>query len=196
MCQLAEERVRGLDFTLPAASGEIKNSREYNGYCKTPEKHVRMLLESLGICYAESSFLDIGCGKGAVLRVAAGMPFCRVAGIELDRELVGIAQRNMKRLGLENVECIQGNAASFDRYGEFNVFFLFNPFSAAVLAQVTGKILQTLEDSPREITIIYHHPLHSSLLDVPGLHRTGVFYDRLKQYETYVYSNRAQGSIQ
>lgn len=190
MCQFAVEKMRGLDFTLPAASEEIQNSREYNGYCKTPEKHMALILQSLRVPYAESSFLDIGCGKGAVLREASKVPFRRVAGIELDGELTEIARHNMKKLGLERVECIQGNAVTFERYGEFNVFFLFNPFSSAVLSQVLEKILQTLEDSPREIYIIYHHPVHHHLLDVPGLHRESVLYDRLKNYETYIYTNR------
>ena len=152
LCQFAVEKMRGLDFTLPAASEEIQNSREYNGYCKTPEKHMALIL--------------------------------------LDGELTEIARRNMKKLGLERVECIQGNAVTFERYGEFNVFFLFNPFSSAVLSQVLEKILQTLEDSPREIYIIYHHPVHYHLLEVPGLHRESVLYDRLKNYETYIYTNR------
>lgn len=35
--------------------------------------------------------MDIGCGKGVVLRVAAGYPFEKVAGIEIDERLAAIA---------------------------------------------------------------------------------------------------------
>lgn len=190
LCQYAVERVRGLDFTLPAASEEIQASRDYNGYTKTPEKHMERLLQSLDISYADSRFLDIGCGKGAVLRVASRLPFQKVAGLELDDGLIRTAQRNMKILGLDQVECIHANALDFDRYGEFNVFFLFNPFSYGILSQVLDTLLDTLKENPREIHIIYHHPLHYQLLEKAGLHREGIFYDKLKDYETYIYSNR------
>lgn len=189
LCQFAWEKIRGLDFTLPAASEEVKQSDCYNGYCKTPEKHVEMLLRSLGIPYSESAFLDIGCGKGAVLRVAKQFPFRRVAGVELDKELVETARRNMRILGLRDVECIWGNALEFGRYKEFNVFFLFNPFSYEILEQVLGKILASLEGDSRQIYILYHHPLHYQLMEQAGLRRTGVLYDKLKDYETYIYSN-------
>lgn len=192
LCQFAYEKLRGLDFTLPAASEEVCQSTLYNGYTKTPEKHVERLLRSLEAPYAESGFLDIGCGKGAVLRVARRFPFRRVAGVELDRGLAATAQRNMEILGLADVECICGNALEFEQYGEFDVFFLFNPFSCEVLEQVLGKILASVEENPRAITLLYHHPLHYQLMERAGLRRESVLYDKWKGYETYIYSNRWQ----
>lgn len=190
LCQYAVEKIRGLDFTLPAASEEVKASRDYNGYTKTPEKHMERLLQSLDISYKDSRFLDIGCGKGAVLRVASRLPFQKVAGLELDEDLIRIARRNMQILGLNQVECIHANALEFDRYGEFNVFFLFNPFSDDILSQVLDVMLKTLEENPRDIYIIYHHPLHYQLMENAGLRRVSVFYDKLKNYETYIYTNK------
>lgn len=182
------EKVRGLDFTLPAANELVINSDEYNGYCKTPEKHMEMIFESMNMDFSQSSFLDVGCGKGAVLKVAKKFNFKNVAGIDLDENLIRIARRNMKILKYPDVKCICANALKFKDYGEYDVFFFFNPFSLEILEQVLGKILESVKNYPREIYIIYHHPLHYQLMEKMGLHRKIVLYDKLKDYETYIYS--------
>ncbi len=53
-----------------------------------------------------------------------------------------------------------------------------------------ASILKSCEEHPREIHIIYHHPLHHEVMEKAGLRREAVLYDKLKDYETYIYSNR------
>ncbi len=187
---LLQEKLMGLDFTLPAASVEVEASDKLNGYCKTSEKHLHTVLDALGRRVYRSNFLDIGCGKGSVLRTARDFPFRRVAGLELDPELVRIAKSNMRRLGMKSVEVLQGDALTFTQYSDFDVFFLFNPFTSEILQPVLSTILQSLEEKPREIRIIYHHPVYGQLLEDAGLYREAVLYDKLKGYETYIYCNR------
>ena len=46
----------------------------------------------------DTRILDVGCGKGVVLKEAAGFPFERIAGIELQEGLVETAERNFRIL--------------------------------------------------------------------------------------------------
>ncbi len=184
------EKARGLDFTLPAASDEVINSDVYNGYCKTPEKHMEKILDSLDVDYTRCGFIDIGCGKGAVLRVARKFPFQKIAGIDIDADLIKIARRNMQILKYPEIQCIAGNALEFRQYGDFDVFFFFNPFSREILEQVVAAILESQEKRPRKIWVIYHHPLYFQVMENAGLHREAVLHDKLKDYETYIYSSR------
>ena len=88
--------------------------------------------------------LDVGAGKGVVLKEAAKFPFTKIAGIELQDELVQIANNNFRILKLENrVQCIQANALEYDGYHNYNVFFFFNPFSEEILQRVTDKIFRS-----------------------------------------------------
>lgn len=190
LLEYGKERARGLDFTLPAANDEVIQSDEYNGYCKTPEGHMEKILNSLDVDYANCAFIDVGCGKGAVLKVARKFPFKRIAGIDLDGDLVKIARNNMKILKYPEIECIEANALEFQHYVEFDVFFFFNPFSGEILEQVMAAIQKSCEERPREIRVIYHHPLHHQVMENAGLCRKAVLYDKLKDYETYIYSNR------
>ncbi|MDO4291948.1 MAG: hypothetical protein Q4C65_01840, partial [Eubacteriales bacterium] len=67
---LVLEKPRGLDFTMRELALLQESKGRYSGYSKTDERHLRAIFD--GLSYQECSrFLDIGCGKGVVLREAA-----------------------------------------------------------------------------------------------------------------------------
>jgi len=181
------EKPRGLDFTMRDKRLLRKSNGLYHGYSKTNEKHLKKIFELLSYdeCHC---LLDVGCGKGVVLREAVKYPFRKIAGIELLPDICKIAKHNFKVLKLENkVTCMQADAAEFEHYGEYDVFFFFNPFSGKILSKVVDKILESRKDSA-PITIIYHNPEYFSVFQEKGecriLHR---LYDSLKEYETYIF---------
>ena len=120
------ERPRGLDFTMRDTRLYQQSAGKYHGYSKTDEKHLQEIFQTLDFSRCRN-LLDVGCGKGVVLKEAAKFPFERIAGIELQEELVRTAGKNFRILGLEKrISCMQADALDFDGYGEFDVFFFFS----------------------------------------------------------------------
>ena len=57
---------------------------------------VRQLLHGLEISQRDA-FMDVGCGKGRMVCVAAQYPFARVVGVEISPELSTVARANVAR---------------------------------------------------------------------------------------------------
>src|SRR5579872_5571917 len=93
----------------------------------------------------EFSFVDIGAGMGRGVLLAAGYPFSRIEGIELNAALARIAQRNVrlwkaagKAHGAMRVTC--GDAVEFRFPKGPCLVFLFNPFGAAVMRRMLARL--------------------------------------------------------
>ena len=101
------EKPRGLDFSMRDKSLIAKSNGKYFGYSKTDEAHLNEIFRNLS--YEEcQNFMDIGCGKGVVLKEAAKYPFRRIAGIELIEDIYEVAQKNLRILKLtDRVECVR-----------------------------------------------------------------------------------------
>jgi SAM-dependent methyltransferase len=81
----------------------------------------------------EDVFIDLGCGMGKVTALARLISGARVRGIELQPELISRAPK------LEGVEYFVGDVrdAPLD---DGTIFYLYNPFSGAVLSQVLSRL--------------------------------------------------------
>ena len=189
------ERPRGLDFTMRDTRLYQQSAGKYHGYSKTDEKHLQEIFRTLDFSRCRK-LLDVGCGKGVVLKEAAKFPFERIAGIELQEELVRTAGKNFRILGLEKrISCMQADALDFDGYGEFDVFFFFNPFSEEVFGRVIDRILESRKsDGP--LTFIYHNPRYLDALEErlkraasgPEQVRKVMLHDKRKNYDTCILS--------
>lgn len=182
------EKPKGLDFTMFDTAALQKNGGKFHGYSKTGEKHLREIFSLITKETAPEalSIIDVGCGKGVVLKEAAAYNFARIGGVELIPDIAETAYKNMRILNLENrVELRCADATDFDGYGAYNVFFFFNPFSREIFENVIAKISEAVDG--REICIIYHHPLFADVIEAFEMVRTNVLFDELKQYETYIY---------
>lgn len=180
------EKPRGLDFTLQDQKLFQKSGGKYHGYSKTDERHLRDIFQKLDFSKG-LKLLDVGCGKGVVLREAAKFPFERIAGIEISSELVRIARKNFGILGLEDrVECLEADAIEFGCYGDYNVFFFFNPFSEEILGKVLDRIFGSRRDCD-PLILIYHNPVFLSALTerLPGAKRE-LLHDDCKGYDTCI----------
>lgn len=159
-----------------------------HGYSKVNEKHLREVFNKLQITSADS-LLDIGCGKGVVLKEARKYSFEKVTGIEIQENLANIAKKNFEILKLDNViECIQQDALKFDKYGEYNIFFMFNPFGSEIMEEVINKIIEQTRNAGKRVYIIYHNPVYKDVIENKKVFvKEMEFFDSLKQYYTYVY---------
>jgi len=60
------------------------------------------------------------------------------------------ATKNLKILGLTSrIDLYLEDALKFDKYQEFNIYYLFNPFSYDVYQQVVDRIIESLDNSLR-----------------------------------------------
>lgn len=187
------ERLQGLDFTRanqqPAELG--LDAKEVFIPSPSGGKHLRRILADLDI-RAGDRVLDIGCAKGSAMRDLLRHPFARVDGIELSPELAEIARRNFAKLGERRVEIHCVDARRFSRYGEYEFFYLYNPFPPAILDQVLQQLVpQTPAGAER--VLIYNNPTGHDVMLRHGFHM-------LKRYPDFwghgiqVYSNRERSS--
>lgn len=116
-------------------------------------------------------FLDIGCGKGRALCVAAHYGFKKVTGLDFSKELCIAAEENLaitqqKFTGLR-YKVINNDAFYFEIPEDADCIFMFNPFDDVIMSGVAKNILESFEANPRTITVIYANPLYKQeLLDV------------------------------
>lgn len=184
---LLYEKPKGLDFTMRDTAICERSNGKYHGYSKTSERHLKEIFERIqnkeALC-----FLDIGCGKGVVLKEAAKYPFQRVDGIEIQPHLVKTAQKNFRILKIEErIRCFPADAARFEKYGDYNLFFLFNPFPAEILEKVIRKIMESRNDTDCIVTVIYHNPRFLPVIESNAkIIERETLYDPLKDYETCI----------
>ena len=108
--------------------------------------------------------LDIGCGKGGAM-LSLLRHFRKVDGIEIAPALVDRARHNLRRHRLR-CQIVCADATTFNQYGSYDTFYLYNPFPAEVLGQVVEKIWQQRPDG----RIIYLNPRFPEVLEGRGFH--------------------------
>jgi SAM-dependent methyltransferase len=132
-------------------------------YETTSEAAIRMPLDGLGCDFSGYVFVDLGCGKGKPLMVAATYPFRRLIGVDISPACVAVAGRNIARYGPERidpsrVELLVQEAEDFEFPGEPLLIYLYNPFPGAVLERVVANLEASLRERPRRVAIVYVNP--------------------------------------
>ena len=138
-------------------------------YEPTPASECERLLESLReVRPSETTFVDLGCGKGLTLAVAAMKGFRRIVGVELDERLARVAQSNAasveSRTG-SDIDVVTGDVTAYRFPAGPLLIYLYNPFGAATMASVVRSLVASLEEDPRPVHVLYVHPLHRSVWD-------------------------------
>jgi SAM-dependent methyltransferase len=112
-------------------------------------------------------FLDIGCGKGRALILAAELGYQKVYGIEFSPQLVEICKANIEKFRQKrktdtefDVTCV--DAAHYEISEHINVIFLFNPFGEPVMGQVVENVVASLLAHPRVVYVVYINPLYAA----------------------------------
>ena len=126
------------------------------------------LLNALRTFSRATDIVDLGCGKGRVLAVAAHHGFNRIVGIDFAKELCEEAERNMQKVQRHfpgvGYEIIHSNVLCYHIQPTDSVFFLFNPFDAGTLVQFLQMLHQSLLLYPRDTWFIYASPQHIEVL--------------------------------
>ena len=115
-----------------------------------------------------TSIVDLGCGKGRVMVVAAHFGFTSIIGIDFAKELCEEAKANMEKVQNKfpdlKWKVICNDALNYAIQPNDCVFFMFNPFSKDILEEFIKKTEQSFITSPRNIYFLYASPLHLNVL--------------------------------
>lgn len=129
-------------------------------------------------------FLDIGCGKGRALCVAAHNGFTEVTGVDFSKKLINAAAENLaltkKKIPALDYELYNNDAFYFEIPANADCIFLFNPFDEVIMSGVVFNILESVKVHNRSITIIYVNPMHKEAFTIAGF--TEVYYKKSMQY--------------
>ncbi|MGH6821389.1 MAG: class I SAM-dependent methyltransferase, partial [Methylocella sp.] len=142
-----------------------------NRYETAGEEVIETAIRHLGLKNSEFTFIDLGCGKGLPLLVAARLGFAEIIGVEFAPKLAVIARSNAEIMGIKNISVLDMDAGEF-RFPSSNiVLFLFNPFGDHVTEKVLDNLNHQIEQVSHTIVrpplyIIYGNP--GALLDRCG----------------------------
>jgi hypothetical protein len=119
-------------------------------YQPTPAHHIFDLIRRTDLDERDVLF-DLGAGLGHVVLTAALCSRARCIGIEQEAAFVACARRSAQALNLDNASFIEGDAREADlSFG--TVFYLYTPFTGAMLIQVLGRLQR--EAARRTIRIV------------------------------------------
>ncbi len=162
------------DLIEVSEMGDVTSENLCQGvhYEPTRARPLRKFLRSIDLP-RDGVFVDIGCGKGRVLMIAAEQGFARVAGVDYCPEVCRVARENLevfRRRRKPDLEFAihQGDATDFAFEADHNVVFLFNPFGAEVLDQVLDRLEASLREAPRKVWLFYHHSLWRDRIEARG----------------------------
>ena len=90
-------------WNLPSIAHEHKS--EIHAYQAAPAWLIREILDSIPLQPHTFAFVDLGSGKGRAVLVASELPFAKIVGVELSRELHRIAEQNLRRYRSASQRC-------------------------------------------------------------------------------------------
>ncbi len=153
------------DVLLPAAgiAAEAAGDSEY--YMPARPRHIREAFREMPVSdVSEFTYVDLGCGKGRSLFVAAELPFRRIIGVELSALLYGQCCANLRSFRLRTkqnrrqMDAVQANAKDW-AFPEGNlVLYLFNPFGRDTMARVLQNLDAARQGRPRHVIVILLWP--------------------------------------
>lgn len=122
------------------------------------------------------TFVDLGCGKGRALVIAARHGYPSVVGVEFVGDFCETARENLaafqRRTGNQSkVEVLHQDAATYRPGPDTTTFFFYNPFPAEVLAAAAQNIHDSWRTHPREVRVIYARAEHAEVFEDSPLWR-------------------------
>ena len=140
-------------------------------YRPSPWRELRNVLPASEV-RPDDVFLDLGCGMGRVVLLAARHPMKRVIGVELTEELARIARENVdqarERLATPDTEIVQADVLEYVVPDDVTIVYLYNPFYGEIFAGALRQILASQDRRARPLRVIYRHPVEHEQLMATG----------------------------
>jgi SAM-dependent methyltransferase len=124
-------------------------------------------------------FLDIGCGKGRAMCVAAHYGVKKITGVDFSKQLINEAQNNVdivqNKFPKAKFALVNNDAFYYKIPASVDCIFLFNPFDQVIMSGVVHNIIKSLKQKPRKLSIIYINPEYAQLFTAIGFKQSNVF---------------------
>jgi SAM-dependent methyltransferase len=141
-------------------------------YEATRRSRLKRCLAAVPIRPVDFTFVDIGCGRGLVLLLAAQRSYRRIIGVELSGALCDVARENARGFrtwgratSLGAIQVVHADATKWEIPAEPLVVYLHNPFSRPAFEAFAGNLSHSLRTHPRELFVIYMFPESRAALD-------------------------------
>ena len=110
-------------------------------------------------------FIDLGCGKGKPLLIAAQCGFLNLVGIDLHADLLNTCKQNLERIqhSQSHLELLEMDVHEYSFPSGPSCCFLYNPFEINVLKTVLEKLRKVAEPG-KEAYLIYVNNRHEELV--------------------------------
>jgi SAM-dependent methyltransferase len=184
----------------------ITDERSRDGailYLPSPPRVTRWMFDHLadiGVDPSDFTFVDLGCGKGRVLLLAAERPFRRIVGIEISTALAAIAQANTAQYRpastrVSEIEVIHADVTTVDLPDTNLLIHMYHPFETEITSIVLRRLEASLTDNPRRVVLAYLaytaaiEPVQRMLADFPWLRPVRHEQSRRGHYNWLLYAN-------
>ena len=169
---------------------ELKNLTVVKGDVKTASRYeavsfymVEKLFRAFRKIASATSIVDLGCGKGRAMMVAAHFGFTDIKGIDFAKEICAQATVTMTRKEKEfsamRWQVLNADVTDYEIKSTDSVFFMFNPFGQSVLKNFLLKLEASCHLFPRTIYFLYASPRFRQLLLNNGY---AIIYQKKKLY--------------
>lgn len=149
---------------IPQVDLDVKTDTWVHGsaYVATSPVDFSYVLRDLDVDYSKATFIDLGCGKGRVLFMAAALPWKRVVGVEFSPTLADVARSNIgKYTGPKTCKdiVVETEDATKYRYPEGDLcLFFYDPFDDKIMKPVVENLLRAMKESSRRVLVVYFKP--------------------------------------
>ncbi len=110
-----------------------------------------------------TGFLDVGCGRGRALQMAAYFGFRKLFGLDIVPYLLEDSKYAAGKISNKypdvEVTLIHGNAALYKVPHSIDTIFLFNPFKGLLMNSFILRVKESLIEKPRKMTLLYANPV-------------------------------------
>lgn len=169
----------GLLYADKLATGHAHDRHSEGYYATAPSLFhgavARWRITLAGHALEDYAFVDLGCGKGRVLLLAAAYPFRSITGVELHAGLARTARRNVGEWlrtprACGNITVLAGDVLSAPIPEGPVVLFLFNAFTSEIVSALLARLSAAAPARTAPIDLIYIHPDHDALVRrTPGI---------------------------
>ena len=126
-----------------------------------------------------TGFLDVGCGKGRLMAMAAAYGFSDIMGIEFSKKLCEAASKVCGSIKTKypntSFDIEYADARYYTIPESVGVIFLFNPFDGLIMEQFIRRVLESLDRKSRPLKILYANPQCKQLWLDAGFRETDSF---------------------
>lgn len=171
------DQTYGTETSRMIATGDLggigPHQKEASHYWPTRQREFDRMMATVGeLDHAEYSFLDMGCGLGRVVLLAAGLPFKRVIGVDFSPAFIAQAKENVTRytgpVQAGDIELLAMDAVDFEVPPESLLVYLFSPFDPPVFPTFMANLMSSARERQQKITIIYYSPDYDDLVREAG----------------------------